>query len=203
MPESRGSASGQTRQFVTLVEDIRACTLCAEHLPLGPRPVLQVDPAARILVVGQAPGTAVHRSGVPFDDPSGDRLRLWMGIGKTEFYNPAKIALIPMGFCYPGKGKGGDLPPRPECAEKWRQRLLDHMQQVELTLVIGRYAIDWHLQPGKGKTLRDVVADWHRYWPSHLPLPHPSPRNTRWLRNNPWVESELIPNLQKQVARLM
>jgi len=190
-------------RFVKLVSEIRACTLCAEHLPLGPRPVVQVHPAARVLVVGQAPGTAVHKSGVPFDDPSGDRLRTWMGINKDTFYDETKVALVPMGFCYPGKGKGGDLPPRPECASTWRSPLLAHLQHIELTLVIGRYAIDWHLQPAKSATLREVVADWGSYWPQQLPLPHPSPRNSQWLRNNPWVEAELIPNLQKKVARLL
>lgn len=190
-------------KFRQLIEDIRACTLCAEHLPLGPRPVVQAHPSARILVVGQAPGTAVHKSGIPFDDPSGDRLRSWLGVSKETFYDASKIALVPMGFCYPGRGKGGDLPPRKECAPAWRGELLGHLQNVELTVMVGRYAIDWHLQPSTQATLAAVVATWREHWPQRIPLPHPSPRNTMWLRNNPWVEGELIPHLQKQVAGLL
>ncbi len=189
--------------FVALSEEIRACTHCAAHLPLGPRPVFQAHPDARVLVVGQAPGTAVHKSGIPFDDPSGDRLRAWLGVDKETFYDPHQIALIPMGFCYPGRGKGGDLPPRPECAELWRDRLLAHLQGVELTLVVGRYAIDWHLKPPRGATLTDVVADWRTHWPTIAPLPHPSPRNTMWLKRNPWVEDELVPRVRRRVKTLL
>ncbi len=189
--------------FRKLASDIRACRLCAEHLPLGPRPVFQALPSARILVVGQAPGTAVHKSGIPFDDPSGERLRGWLGVSKQQFYDASKIALVPMGFCYPGRGKGGDLPPRPECAQTWRSALLAHLKNVELTVLVGRYAVDWHLQPPRGHTLTQVVAGWRSHLPARVPLPHPSPRNTLWLRRNPWVEAELVPELQKLVVGLL
>ncbi len=191
------------KSFVRLVEDIRACTKCSEHLPLGPRPVIQVHPKARILVVAQAPGTAVHATGIPFNDPSGDRLRNWMGLDKETFYDAEKIALVPMGFCYPGRGKGGDLPPRPECAPAWRAQLLSHLSQVELTMVIGRYAIDWHLRPSAASTLSQIVGGWQQHWPNIVPLPHPSPRNTRWLRRNPAVEAELVPRLRLRIATLL
>jgi uracil-DNA glycosylase len=190
-------------RFIQLVEDIRACTICAEHLPLGPRPVIQVDRAAKILVVGQAPGTAVHKSGIPFDDPSGKRLRQWMGVDAHSFYNPKKFAIVPMGFCYPGRGKGGDLPPRPECAEAWRTKLLGQLDKIELTIVIGRYALDWHLNASRKDTLSQIVANWQRYWPDAVPLPHPSPRNTQWLKNNPWVETDIVPQLQSRIRTLL
>ena len=186
-----------------LLSQVRDCTICADHLPLGPRPVLQMSPRAKVLIVGQAPGTAVHASGVPFDDPSGDRLRSWLGVDKDTFYDADKIALLPMGFCYPGRGKGGDLPPRPECAEAWRDKLLAHLDQVELTVAVGRYAIDWHLKPERKQTLAQVVAEWPNYFPDLVPLPHPSPRNTLWLRKHPWVEAELVPKLQTQVAKTL
>ena len=192
-----------TQAFIKLIEDVRACTLCAAHLPLGPRPVLQADPRAKILVVGQAPGTAVHETGVPFNDPSGDRLRAWMGVDNATFYDASKVALVPMGFCYPGRGRGGDLPPRPECAPTWRDAILGHLQDVELTIVVGRYAIDWHLKPKKGTTLGAVVADWRAYWPQLMPLPHPSPRNTQWLKTHPWVEEELVPELRERISVLL
>ncbi len=191
------------RSFVRLVEDIRHCTLCSEYLPLGPRPVFQAAPAARILVVGQAPGTAVHATGLPFNDPSGDRLRTWMGVDRNTFYDARQFAVIPMGFCYPGRGKGGDLPPRPECAATWRAELLSHLQNIELTICVGRYAIDWHLRPPRGTNLGDIVADWRTYWPQCLPLPHPSPRNTKWLRDHPWVEVEIVPVLQSHIRTLL
>ena len=154
-------------------------------------------------MVGQAPGTAVHATGIPFNDPSGDRLRDWMGLDKETFYNAEKIALVPMGFCYPGRGKGGDLPPRPECAPLWRARLLDHLSKVKLTLAIGRYAIDWHLQPARSATLGQIVDDWEAHWPEVVPLPHPSPRNTMWLRRHPFVEAQLIPRMRSHIATLL
>ena len=185
--------------FARLRSEIDRCTLCHLQLPLGPRPVLQAHPNAKVLVVGQAPGTAVHNTGIPFDDPSGKRLRSWLGVSKEEFYDEQKIALIPMGFCYPGRGKGGDLPPRPECAKTWRTQLLEHLQQVQLTVAIGRYAIDWHIQPSTSSTLKDIVADWRNYAEKIVPLPHPSPRNTLWLQRNPIVEQEIVPYLQQRV----
>jgi uracil-DNA glycosylase len=167
---------------------------------MGPRPIVQLHPKASVLVVGQAPGRKVHESGIPFDDASGKRLREWMGITSDVFYDPRQIALLPMGFCFPGTGKSGDLPPRPECAPQWRKPLLDKLKSIQLTLVIGQYAQAYHLPEHRG-TLTELVANWSEYWPSVVPLPHPSPRNNIWLRRNPWFEQELVPKLQAQVAK--
>lgn len=185
--------------FRQLIGEVRACTLCAEHLPLGCRPVVQAHPASRILVVGQAPGTRVHASGIPFDDPSGDRLRDWMGIDKGVFYDPQQVALVPMGFCYPGRGRSGDLPPRPECAATWRAPLLALMPHIRLTLVMGQYAHEWHFRD-RASTLTERVRRWQSYAPERIPLPHPSPRNNLWLRRNPWFECDLLPDLRQRVA---
>lgn len=184
-----------------LLQDVRACTICAAHLPEGPRPVLQADTRARILIAGQAPGRKVHRSGVPWDDPSGERLRDWMGLERAAFYDPALVALLPMGFCYPGSGRSGDLPPRPECAPAWRTPLLHHLTRVELTLVIGRYAQAWHLE-GSG-SVTEAVRAWRERWPTALPLPHPSGRNRAWVKRNPWFEAQVIPALRARVAELL
>lgn len=181
---------------------MRACTLCAPHLPHGPRPVVQLHPDARILVAGQAPGRRVHETGVPFDDPSGDRLREWMGVGRELFYDPRAVAILPMGFCYPGTGASGDLPPRPECAPAWRGELLGHLGSVRVTLVIGRWAQAWHLGAGDD-SVTDVVSRWRQRWPAVLPLPHPSPRNNRWLKANPWFEAEVLPALRVRVAEVL
>ncbi len=187
----------------SLLKDVRACTICAAHLPLGVRPVLQVDAAARILVVGQAPGRKVHESGVPFDDASGERLRQWMGVDGRVFYDPKLVALMPMGFCYPGTGKSGDLPPRRECAPQWRTPLLAAMPNIELTLVIGQYAMNWHLQSPKEKSLTEIVKNWRSYGPKIVPLPHPSPRNNIWLKANPWVTAETVPALRSRIKTLL
>ncbi|PKH06796.1 uracil-DNA glycosylase family protein [Moritella sp. Urea-trap-13] len=187
----------------TIVSDVRKCTLCEAELPLGARPVLQVDEQAKILIAGQAPGIRVHESGVPFTDPSGDRLRQWMGIDNDTFYDASKIAILPMGFCYPGTGKSGDLPPRPECAKAWRSEILAAMPNIELILVIGIYAQKWHMSEVKQKNLTETVRNWRDYWPELLPLPHPSPRNNIWLKKNPWFEQEVIPHLQQRVALLV
>lgn len=195
-------SEGARDDLGSLLAEVRACSLCAPDLPLGPRPVVQLGRGARILVAGQAPGSAVHHSGIPFDDPSGDRLRTWMGVTRDEFYDPDRVAILPMGFCYPGTGSSGDLPPRPECAPTWRRRLLAQLSRVELTLVMGRYALDWHLDAG-GRSVTELVAGWRTRWPEVLPLPHPSPRNNRWLRRNPWFEVEVIPELQRRVAALL
>ena len=184
------------------LREIRGCTLCSKHLPLGPRPVLQFHPSARILVAGQAPGRKVHETGVPFDDASGERLRSWLGLSCEVFYEPKLVAILPMGFCYPGTGRSGDLPPRPECAPAWRAGLLARLNKLQLTVVIGQYAQAYHL-PGKAASLTDVVRDWRKYWPNIVPLPHPSPRNNIWLARNPWFEQELIPELRKQVAQVL
>lgn len=189
--------------FSSLVEEARACTLCAAHLPLAPRPIFQLDPRARILIAGQAPGRKAHDSGVPFSDPSGDRLRAWLGVNKEVFYDASRIAILPMGFCFPGTGTGGDLPPRPECAATWRAKLLTCLPSIELTLVIGSYAQTWHLPDAKGQSVTEIVSSWRSHWPQTLPAPHPSPRNQRWLKANPWFETEVIPVLQSRVARLL
>ena len=190
------------KKFRQLVEEVRACRLCEEHLDHEPRPILQVHPRARVLIAGQAPGRRVHESGIPFDDPSGDRLRDWMGIDWKQFYDPAQVAILPMGFCYPGTGKSGDLPPRPECAPAWRQPLLESMPDVRLTLVIGQYAQEYHLGRERKKSLTETVKAW-REFEDRIPLPHPSPRNNIWLRKNPWFEEEVIPQLRSRVRRLL
>ena len=189
--------------FEATIRQARACTLCAAYLPLGPRPVFQIDPEARILVAGQAPGARVHETGIPFNDASGDRLRDWMGIGRDVFYDPLRIAILPMGYCYPGTGPSGDLPPRPECAATWRRRMLAFLPDLQLTLVIGQYAQNWHLGAERQATLTDTVRQWQMYWPSQLPLPHPSPRNNMWLRRNPWFEETVLPVLRKRVAKIL
>ena len=186
-----------------LLKEVRACTICAAHLPLGPRPVLQVDARARILINGQAPGRKVHATGVPFDDASGDRLRQWMGIDRAVFYDAGTVAILPMGLCYPGTGKSGDLPPRRECAPQWRAPLLAAMPRIELTLVIGQYAMAWHLPDAHTGTLTETVRAWRTHWPALLPLPHPSPRNNIWLKANPWFGAEVLPVLQARIRALL
>lgn len=192
-----------TPALTQILSEVRHCTICAAHIPLPPRPVLQAGSAARILIAGQAPGRKVALSGVPFDDPSGDRLRAWMGIDRAVFYEPNVIAILPMGFCYPGSGRSGDLPPRPECAPAWRARLLAHMPHIRLTLVIGQYAQAWHLKEAARAALTETVRAWRDHGPAVLPLPHPSPRNNLWLRRNPWFEEEVLPSLRERVARLI
>jgi len=184
--------------FTDLIKAVRQCRLCEEFLPLGPRPVIQLDPRARLLIAGQAPGRRVHDSGVPFDDASGDRLRDWLGISKDVFYDPERVAILPMGFCYPGTGKSGDLPPRPECEKAWRRQLLQRLPRLSLTLVVGQYAQRWHL-PKTGKNLTETVRAWQDYAPSVFPLPHPSPRNNIWLKKNPWFAQSLLPALGEAV----
>lgn len=186
-----------------IVSDVKKCTLCERELPLGARPVLQVSETAKILIAAQAPGIRVHQSGRPFTDPSGDRLRQWMGIDKDIFYDAGKVAILPMGFCYPGTGKSGDLPPRPECARTWRAQILEALPNIELVLVIGIYAQKWHLGGNRKQNLTETVKNWRDFWPDLLPLPHPSPRNNNWLKTNPWFEEEVIPHLQERVARLI
>jgi len=188
--------------ITTLLKRVRACTLCEKELEQGARPVLQVSAKATILIAGQAPGSKVHQTGIPFDDPSGDRLRLWMGVDRDAFYDASKIAILPMGFCYPGKGKAGDLPPIPRCADTWRDTLLEAMPNIELTLVIGQYAQAWHLSH-REKNLTETVRQWRQYDTATLPLPHPSPRNNIWLKKNAWFEKELIPVLRRRVNRAL
>jgi uracil-DNA glycosylase len=186
-----------------LLNEVRACTMCAAHLPQGPRPVLQADARARILIAGQAPGSKVHASGVPFDDASGERLRQWMGLNAPQFYDPQLVAILPMGFCYPGAGKSGDLPPRRECAPQWRARLLRAMPRIGLTLVIGQYALAWHLPQAATGNLTETVRAWRAHGPAVLTLPHPSPRNNIWLKANPWFALEVVPAVQARVRALI
>jgi uracil-DNA glycosylase len=186
------------KSFNELVSSVRACTLCADELEFGVRPVLQVNPKARVLIAGQAPGAKVHKSGIPFDDASGDRLREWMGINKDTFYDETQIAILPMGFCYPGKGRSGDLPPRSICAETWRDSLLKELPGIRLTLVIGLNAQAWHI-PFRQKTLTETVRNWEKYSDEIMPLPHPSPRNNIWLKRNDWFESDVLPELKRRV----
>ena len=185
-----------------LLTEVRACTICRAALPHGVRPVLQLETASRVLIAGQAPGRRVHESGVPFDDPSGDRLREWLGVTRDEFYDASRIAILPMGFCYPGTGTSGDLPPRPECAPAWREALLSHLESVELTVVLGQWASRYHL-PDAPRTVTGAVRAWRDRWPEIVALPHPSPRNQAWLKRNAWFEAELLPPLRKRVRRLL
>ena len=185
-----------------ITSDIRNCRLCEPYLPHGIRPVIQVDANAKILIAGQAPGRRVHASGITFDDPSGDRLRDWLGVKPQQFYNPKLFAIVPVGFCFPGTGKSGDLPPRPECATTWRAKLLQQLPNIETTLVIGKYAHDYHFA-GKPDTVTALVKNWRQHWPSKIPLPHLSPRNNLWLRKIPWFEAETVPEIQKHISALL
>jgi uracil-DNA glycosylase len=188
----------------SLLRDIRACRLCEAHLPLGPRPVFQAAGSSRLLIVSQAPGRKAHLSGIPFDDVSGDRLRAWLGVDRNVFYDARRIAIVPMGFCFPGSARGGDLPPRPECAPTWHPPLLPLLTQVRLTLAVGQYAQAGLLGNRRGSTLTDTVLAWRTHLANGvLPLPHPSPRNRAWLTRNPWFETELMPVLRERVAILL
>ncbi|MEM1204225.1 MAG: uracil-DNA glycosylase family protein [Acidobacteriota bacterium] len=186
-----------------LRSEIRRCDVCAPHLPESPRPVVSFQPEARLLIVGQAPGRRVHESGIPWDDPSGDRLRQWLGVDGSVFYDPTRVAIVPMGFCYPGTGSSGDLPPRPECAERWHRRVLATLPRIELTLLLSRYAQARYLAGRLRKNLTETVRAWRSYGPDLLPLPHPSPRNNRWLKKNPWFEADVIPHLQDRVRGIL
>ncbi|MBO6523604.1 MAG: uracil-DNA glycosylase family protein [Balneolaceae bacterium] len=186
-----------------LLLEIKDCSVCEEFLPLGTRPVVAASETSKILIIGQAPGSKVHETEIPWDDPSGGRLREWMGIDKNTFYDESLIALIPMGFCYPGRGKSGDLPPRPECAPLWHKSLLDFMPEIQLTLLFGTYAQSYYLNDRKKKTLTETVRNYEEYLPDYLPMPHPSPRNNIWLKKNPWFENELLPILKSQISALL
>lgn len=188
-----------------LLDRIAACRVCEAHLPLGPRPVVRAaDPSARILIVGQAPGTKVHASGIPWDDASGKRLRAWLGVTSDVFYDQSKFAIVPMGFCYPGRGTGGDNPPRPECAPLWHEAVRKSLPDIELTLLIGQYAHAYYLRDRRKPTLGDTVRAWRNYEPSGLiPLVHPSPRNHIWLKRNPWFEADVVPHLRERVTKCL
>jgi uracil-DNA glycosylase len=185
--------------LTALAARARACAHCADALPLEPNPIFQVHERARILVASQAPGRLAHESGTPFLDPSGRRLRDWMGIGRDVFYDARCVAILPMGFCYPGRGSGGDRPPRPECAPLWRQAFLERLQNVRLTLVIGGHAQRWHLGPPV-RPVAEAAAEWLRSGGPAVPMPHPSPRNNGWLARNPWFEREFVPAVRKRIA---
>lgn len=193
-----------TQSMAALLAEIRSCRICEAHLPLGPRPVLQASAASRLLIVSQAPGRRVHESGVPFDDPSGDRLRQWMGIGKAVFYDPRRVAIVPMGFCYPGKGTSGDLPPRPECAPTWHPRLLPRLKAVRLTLLVGNYAIRHKLGSHAARNMTETCRQWREHLSNgYLVLPHPSPRNVGWFQRNPWFDVDVLPTLKSEVAKAL
>ncbi len=187
-----------------LLRDIRACRLCADFLPHEPRPIVQASATARIGIFGQAPGARVHKSGRPFTDPSGDRLRQWMNVSEEEFYDEARIAIIPMGFCFPGNDeKGGDKPPRKECANAWRDQLMAALPALETCILVGGYAQNWHLGDHASKTLTETVSRWREFAPRFFPTPHPSWRNNGWLRKNPWFEAELAPLMRRRIRTLL
>ncbi len=186
-----------------LLQQIQQCTICASALDHEPRPVMSAHPKSKIVIIGQAPGSIVHRTGIPWDDKSGDNLRKWLGIDKKVFYDPKKIAIIPMGFCYPGKDKSGDLPPRKECAPEWHPALLNRLKNVELTLLIGSYAQAYYLKEQKEKTLTATVKNFKNYLPHHFVLPHPSPRNNIWMKKNEWFKEEVLPELKQRVEMIL
>ena len=186
-----------------LIDEIRKCTICQEHLTAGCRPILSFSKKSKILIIGQAPGRVVHESGVPWEDKSGDNLRGWMNVTKEEFYNPNLFGIVPMGFCYPGTGKSGDLPPRKECAPQWHTRVLGSVSDVRLTLLIGQYAQKYYLKSTMGKNLTETVKNYRAYLPKYIPLPHPSPRNNIWMKKNPWFKQDLLPKLSELVLEII
>jgi uracil-DNA glycosylase len=205
--EGRGtypSRPADDAQLANLLKQVRACTHCAEHLPLGPNPVLRMSVKAKLLVIGQAPGTRVHKTGIPWNDPSGDLLRTWMGVTSSEFYDENNVALMGMGFCYPGKGASGDLPPREECAPLWHEKIRAFLPDIKLTLLIGSYALVGYLKERRKATLVETVKAWKDYRADgFIPLVHPSPRNRLWLRRNPWFEKEVVPMLREEVRQII
>lgn len=186
-----------------LLKEIRSCSVCKAHLPLGPRPIVAAHRDAKILIIGHAPGTKVHNSGIPWDDQSGKQLRKWMGISEEDFYDVTKVAQMPMGFCYPGKGKTGDLPPRPECAPLWHDKLLAKLPNIELTILIGQYSQKRYLVGKTERNLTETVRNYQNYLPKYFVIPHPSPRNRFWLSKNPWFEEEIQPELERLVSTLV
>ena len=192
-----------TPETESLLASIRACTVCSDFLAAGPRPIIQFSETARIVIIGQAPGSKVHASGVPWNDDSGDRLRDWTGLSRDQFYDPARVALVPMGFCYPGKGKSGDLPPRPECAPLWHSRIMALLPLKRLTLLVGTYAQQAYLKLPKGATLTDTVRAFDGHGPDFFPLPHPAWRSMIWMKRNPWFEQDVLPALRSSVQALL
>ena len=187
-------------QLKNLLREVEACRICEDHL--SPNPVLRASHTAKLLIIGQAPGIRVHQTGIPWNDPSGDRLRNWLGLDRDSFYDESKIAIIPMGFCYPGKGKSGDLPPRKECSEHWHQKLMASLPNIEMTLLIGQYAQRKYL-PVRYPSLTENVRHWRDFFPKYIPMVHPSPRNTYWLQQHPWFEKELVPEIKVYVKKLL
>ena len=193
-------AACKPQSLLHLLRDIRACRICEEHLPHGVRPVIHAGATARLCIVAQAPGIRVHETGISFNDPSGDRLREWMGVDRATFYDESRIAIIGMGFCFPGyDANGGDLPPRKECAVAWQEKLFAALPKFKLTLLVGQYSFDWHLHGGAKRNVTETVKAWREYAPRYIPLPHPSWRNNGWLKKNPWFEQDLLPTLRKRV----
>lgn len=186
-----------------LKSEISTCRICVDFLPFAPNPVFRANERSRILIIGQAPGTKVHNTGIPWNDPSGDRLRSWLGVSSDEFYNEENISIIPMGFCYPGKGKSGDLPPRPECAPKWHDKLLKFLPNLRMTLLIGQYSQKYYLGNRMKENLTATVQNFHEYLPDFFPLPHPSPRNTFWIQQHPWFAGEVIPVLKRKFHKIL
>ena len=190
--------------FDYLTKNIRCCAICAPFLPLGPRPILRGRPSARLLIISQAPGRRVHDTGLSFNDPSGDRLRAWLALDRETFYDESRVAIMGMAFCYPGSdSKGGDLPPRPECAPRWHNPLRSRFSAIELTLLVGSYAIDYYLPGSRRRSMTEVIARWRDFLPAFFVLPHPSWRTTRWLRDHPWFENQALPELRARVARAL
>ncbi len=187
----------------SLIQEIKSCTHCKEHLPLPPNPVVSFSSESRVLVVGQAPGIKVHETSIPWNDPSGDRLRQWLEISPEDFYNPKQFAIVPMGFCFPGKGKSGDLPPRPECADLWNEPILKLLNNIRITLLVGQYAQNFYLKDSKKKTLTLTIKSFAEYLPDYFVLPHPSPRNNIWLKKNPWFEKETLPILKQKIKKAL
>jgi uracil-DNA glycosylase len=186
-----------------LLAEVAACAVCAPHLPLGPRPILQIGSGARLLIVGQAPGRIVHQRGIAFDDRAGDALRAWLGLERAIFYDPERVAILPIGLCYPGRGRDGDLPPRPECAPLWQTRLRAMMPALRLTVLLGRHAQRHHLSARCRPSLTETVRAFRDYLPTHFPLPHPSARNRPWFKRHPWFEQQVVPALRAEVARAL
>ena len=190
-------------QTAGLMADIAACRLCEHHLPHGVRPVVSFSSTARLLIVGQAPGSKVHASGIPWDDASGDRLREWTGLSKETMYDPARVALVPMGFCYPGKARGGDKPPRKECAPQWHGRVLTELPANRLTLLVGTYAQGYYLPQSRKLSMTERIRRFADFLPGHFPLPHPAWRSVIWMRQNPWFERDVLPELRVRIAQVM
>jgi uracil-DNA glycosylase len=200
MPQSLPQRAPQTT-LDGVAAEARACRLCAPHLPLGPKPVFLAGAGAQLMIVGQAPGRRVHETGIPWNDPSGDQLRAWLRMDRARFYDTRHIAIIPTGLCYPGTGERGDLPPRPECAPLWHPRFRAALPQVRLTLLVGMHAQAYYLKGRRKKTMAETVRAWREYLPEYFPLPHPSPRNRLWMKNNPWFAHSVVPALRREVQR--